>query len=172
MEKDKNSNPDETNQNPTHNNTNIPKVPNEMKSQIAKKASNSKNLHRIIEAKDLKFDRTKKQEIKTKLCDFCNREIEDISFEPHKRSHPSKIFDWLYLGSYNNATNRKELNYANVKYILNCAQECRNLFKDGFTYKHFQLSVIFFKYYILYLIFYRTYPVLKLLITLKTPSTS
>jgi dual specificity MAP kinase phosphatase len=46
----------------------------------------------------------------------------------------------LYLGSYNNATNKKELDYANIKYILNCAEECRNLFDKDFIYMKLHLS--------------------------------
>jgi hypothetical protein len=75
------------------------------------------------------------------MCSYCNKEVETSIFKYHMESHPSKILDWLYLGSYNNATNKKELEYANVKYVVNCAQECKNLFEKDFTYKHFKLSV-------------------------------
>jgi hypothetical protein len=75
------------------------------------------------------------------ICSYCNKEIETSIFKYHMESHPSKILDWLYLGSYNNATNKKELEYAGVKYIVNCAQECKNLFEKDFNYKHFKLSV-------------------------------
>lgn len=74
-------------------------------------------------------------------CLYCSKEIETSIFKYHMESHPSKILDWLYLGSYNNATNKKELEYAGIKYIVNCAQECKNLFEKDFNYKHFKLSV-------------------------------
>lgn len=84
---------------------------------------------------------------KTIKCDFCGKEMEKEIMKNHKESHPSKIFDWLYLGSYNNALNKKELQFANIKYILNCARECKNLFESDFKYKHFNLSVKIEKIY-------------------------
>ncbi len=45
---------------------------------------------------------------KTKVtCQYCNQRINSILFSLHIDSHPTKIFDWLYLGSYNNAINKK-----------------------------------------------------------------
>ncbi len=67
--------------------------------------------------------------------------MDKIAFNNHVESHPSKVLDWLYIGSYNNATNKKELELFNIKYIINCAKECLNLFPDEINYKHFKLSV-------------------------------
>ena len=41
-------------------------------------------------------------------------EINNNDFYKHVDSHPSKILDWLYLGSYNNELNKK------VKYNKYC----------------------------------------------------
>jgi protein phosphatase slingshot len=76
----------------------------------------------------------------TKTCNYCRKEIDSVIFKYHIESHPTKIFDWLYLGSYNNATNKKELEYVDIKYILNCATECKNLFSEDFVYKKLNLS--------------------------------
>jgi hypothetical protein len=79
-------------------------------------------------------------------CSFCSLELESKFYKLHLESHPSKILDWLYLGSYNNATNKKELSSIKVKYVLNCAKECKNLFEKEFTYMHLKLSVLIFKF--------------------------
>uniref|UniRef100_H3D9N8 protein-serine/threonine phosphatase n=1 Tax=Tetraodon nigroviridis TaxID=99883 RepID=H3D9N8_TETNG len=47
---------------------------------------------------------------------------------------PSKIFDYLYLGSEWNAANFEELHKNNVGYILNVTREIDNFFPDSFTY--------------------------------------
>ena len=96
---------------------------------------------KIFKGKNFKKDTNDSSPPKKTICSFCNKEIESTIFKYHIESHPSKILDWLYLGSYNNATNKKELEYVNVKYIMNCAQECKNLFEKDFTYKHFKISV-------------------------------
>jgi hypothetical protein len=77
------------------------------------------------------------------ICDYCGKEIETLILQDHQSSHPSKILDHLYLGSYNNAVNDKELKYAGINYILNCAIECENTFQkeEGFTYKKFDFEV-------------------------------
>jgi len=74
-------------------------------------------------------------------CDFCQMDVDEIIFEDHYSSHPSKILDWLYLGSLNNASNKKELKLIDIKYILNCADECKNYFPKDFTYKNLHLYV-------------------------------
>ncbi|XP_037531229.1 protein phosphatase Slingshot homolog 3 [Nematolebias whitei] len=47
---------------------------------------------------------------------------------------PSKIFDYLYLGSEWNAANFEELQKNNVGYILNVTREIDNFFPESFTY--------------------------------------
>ncbi|XP_056899877.1 protein phosphatase Slingshot homolog 3 isoform X1 [Takifugu flavidus] len=52
---------------------------------------------------------------------------------------PSKIFDYLYLGSEWNAANLEELHKNNVGYILNVTREIDNFFPDSFTYMNVRL---------------------------------
>ncbi|XP_048826551.1 protein phosphatase Slingshot homolog 3 isoform X2 [Brienomyrus brachyistius] len=47
---------------------------------------------------------------------------------------PSKIFDYLFLGSEWNAANFEELQKNNVGYILNVTMEIDNFFPESFTY--------------------------------------
>ncbi|XP_064200133.1 protein phosphatase Slingshot homolog 3 isoform X2 [Anguilla rostrata] len=52
---------------------------------------------------------------------------------------PSKIFDYLYLGSEWNAANFEELQKNNVGYILNITMEIDNFFPDSFTYMNIRV---------------------------------
>ena len=61
-----------------------------------------------------------------KICTLCHKEIDCFRFRAHINAHPSKIFNWCYLGSYRNACNVKDLKDLNINYILNCAIECEN----------------------------------------------
>ena len=62
-----------------------------------------------------------------KECNICHEMIETHLYKIHvKNVHLSQIFSWLYLGSFANACDLKELKRANIKYILNCAVECKN----------------------------------------------
>lgn len=112
------------------------KIQTESKEQGIKNLNGHKKAYRAVSIKQAESLKTQ-----TEICSFCNKEIECCIINYHMESHPSKILDWLYLGSYNNATNKKELGYINIKYILNCALECKNLFPSDFTYKQLPLSV-------------------------------
>ena len=61
-----------------------------------------------------------------KICPLCNKDIDYYRYRSHLNMHPSKIFDWLYLGSYKNACNIKDLKDLKINFILNCAAECQN----------------------------------------------
>ncbi|KAJ8262512.1 hypothetical protein GJAV_G00167280 [Gymnothorax javanicus] len=52
---------------------------------------------------------------------------------------PSKIFDYLYLGSGWNAANFEELQKNNVGYILNITMEVDNFFPDSFSYMNIRV---------------------------------
>ncbi|XP_051930725.1 protein phosphatase Slingshot homolog 3 isoform X2 [Hippocampus zosterae] len=52
---------------------------------------------------------------------------------------PSKIFDYLYLGSEWNAANFEELQKNNVGYILNVTREIDNFFPESFTYMNIRV---------------------------------
>ncbi|KAI4818864.1 hypothetical protein KUCAC02_004161 [Chaenocephalus aceratus] len=53
--------------------------------------------------------------------------------------NPSKIFDFLYLGSEWNAANFEELQKNNVGYILNVTREIDNFFPESFTYMNIRV---------------------------------
>jgi hypothetical protein len=40
-------------------------------------------------------------------CESCGKLVDKLIYNSHFETHPSKIFDWLYLGSYNNALNKE-----------------------------------------------------------------
>jgi len=123
----------------------IDKFPNMLsfKGELEKKAKIfNKNKLQIFKGKNFKSDNSSdKNKVIMEICSYCKREFEKSIIKMHFDSHPSKILDWLFLGDYNNATNKKELQYINVKYVMNCALECKNLFNEEFTYKNFKLSV-------------------------------
>ncbi|XP_056138391.1 protein phosphatase Slingshot homolog 3 [Lampris incognitus] len=52
---------------------------------------------------------------------------------------PSKMFDYLYLGSEWNAANFEELQKNNVGYILNVTREIDNFFPESFTYMNIRV---------------------------------
>ena len=66
------------------------------------------------------------ENINKKKCPLCYKYIDIYRFNTHYNLHPSKIFSWLYLGSYQNACNSKDLKDLKINYILNCAAECEN----------------------------------------------
>lgn len=81
------------------------------------------------------------KEIKEKVkCAICEKEFDKKTLKEHMTIHPTPIVDYLYLGSYFNATNKNELKNMNIKYILNCASECKNLYSDNFTYLHLPIK--------------------------------
>ena len=72
----------------------------------------------------------------------------------HYSSHPSQIFPWLYLGSFNNACDVEELERIKAAHVLNYAYECNNekLPKDKkelhlkiYDYEEFYISGFFEK---------------------------
>ncbi|XP_047209953.1 protein phosphatase Slingshot homolog 3 isoform X2 [Girardinichthys multiradiatus] len=52
---------------------------------------------------------------------------------------PSKIFDYLYLGSEWNAANCEELQKNNIGYILNVTREIDNFFPESFSYMNIRV---------------------------------
>ncbi|XP_062281488.1 protein phosphatase Slingshot homolog 3 [Scomber scombrus] len=52
---------------------------------------------------------------------------------------PSKIFDYLYLGSEWNAANFEELQKNNIGYILNVTREIDNFFPESFNYMNIRV---------------------------------
>ena len=65
-------------------------------------------------------------DVPKKQCSICHQLIETHLLKIHFNSHPSKIFNWLYLGTFLNACDINELKRIGINYILNCAAECQN----------------------------------------------
>ena len=62
-----------------------------------------------------------------KECPICHSLIESHLYKIHvKNVHISQVLSWLYLGSFANACDLEELRRNNIRYILNCAVECKN----------------------------------------------
>ena len=80
-----------------------------------KKLNTRKHKCKIVLSKDRK-----------KECEICHKLIDSHLFKIHYNSHPTKIFDWLYLGTFNNACDIEELRRNKINYVLNCAIECVN----------------------------------------------
>ena len=76
----------------------------------------------------------KKSNKKFSKCPKCDKQVETLDMAFHIDSHPTEIFEWLYLGNYLNATDIKVLQSLNIKFILNCAAECKNIFENEKEY--------------------------------------
>ena len=69
------------------------------------------------------------------LCPKCFQELSDNILKEHLQSnHITEIINRIYIGSYLNANNFEELEKNNIKYILNCAIECKNIYEDKIKY--------------------------------------
>ena len=75
----------------------------------------------------------------TLICPICNKDIENYKYQYHLGLHPSKILDWLYLGSYRNAYDKKDIKNLGINYVLNCAVECKERFPPDIKYCHLKL---------------------------------
>jgi hypothetical protein len=54
---------------------------------------------------NLPKDFNKKPKMMT--CESCGKLVDKLIYNSHFETHPSKILDWIYLGSYNNALNKE-----------------------------------------------------------------
>ena len=61
-----------------------------------------------------------------KECEICHKEVETHLYMIHCNAHPTEIFRWLYLGTFENACDHEELKRIKITHILNCATECKN----------------------------------------------
>ena len=94
--------------------TNITKKTNEKQTQIDRFN------------KYINFGKSLLSKISRKKCDKCNKLIDSHLFKIHYNSHPTEIFNWLYLGTFANACDVNELRRMKINYILNVANECNN----------------------------------------------
>ena len=81
-------------------------------------------------------------QLNKKICPLCHKEIDIYRYKFHISLHPSKIFNWLFLGSYRNACNLKEIKELGINYVLNCAIECVDSFPNEINYYHLKLNDI------------------------------
>ena len=75
-----------------------------------------------------------------KICPICHKEKEINKYSYHLSLHPSKILDWLYLGSYRNACDEQQIKDLGISYVLNCAIECKESFPPSVKYCHLKIS--------------------------------
>ena len=87
----------------------------------------------VIEKGELKRVVKRRKENSTALtdkpkkeCNICHEYIETHLLKIHINSHPSQIFNWMFLGTYSNACDIKELRRIGIRFVLNCASECDN----------------------------------------------
>ena len=91
------------------------KTSNISKSKIKQTLSNRRMSFKISLSKTTK-----------KKCDKCQQYVDSHLLKIHYNSHPTEIFNWLYLGTFTNACDIKELRRLKINYILNVAGECKN----------------------------------------------
>ena len=91
------------------------KTSNTSKSKIKQTLSNRRMSFKISLSKTTK-----------KKCDKCQQYVDSHLLKIHYNSHPTEIFNWLYLGTFTNACDIKELRRLKINYILNVAGECKN----------------------------------------------
>ena len=57
------------------------------------------------------------------ICPLCKKDVDIYIYKFHLAAHPSKVYDYLYLGNHRNANEKEELKVLGIKYVLNCAKE-------------------------------------------------
>jgi len=85
-------------------------------------------------------NKNKSKSTNVKICPLCHKEKENYKYQYHLSLHPSKILDWLYLGSYRNACDKQGIKDLGINYVLNCAIECKESFPPEVKYCHLKLS--------------------------------
>ena len=101
-------------------NNNILDLNNNTKNKINKyKCKNNKRTY--ISRKRKSSSPSNKKE-----CDICHKLFDTSSFQIHYNTHPTKILDWLYLGTFTNARDAEDLKRNNITNIINVALECNN----------------------------------------------
>ena len=126
-----------TSPNKTLDNQNISsKTPNNLKLTINNITSNNFKIHSVNRKNEFNLFNVNRSKyyksinenalLNKIICPLCHNEIDNYKYKSHFYLHPSQIFNWLYLGSFNNACNIKDLKELKINYILNCAIECKN----------------------------------------------
>ena len=101
-----------------------------------------------------KFPEKNSESPTKKNCPLCHKLVDIYRFNTHINLHPSKILNWCYLGSYQNACNYADLKDLKINYVLNCAAECQN--KNFPEINYFQVKVNDFPNFNISLFFNKT----------------
>lgn len=101
-----------------------------------------------------KFPEKNSESPTKKKCPLCHKLVDIYRFNTHINLHPSKILNWCYLGSYQNACNYADLKDLKINYVLNCAAECQN--KNFPEINYFQVKVNDFPNFNISLFFNKT----------------
>jgi protein-tyrosine phosphatase len=76
-----------------------------------------------------------------KECTICHKFIESHLHQIHVNNHPSQIFKWMYLGTFETACNPSDLRRLKINYVLNCAYDCKNTnLSKGVTELHLKVK--------------------------------
>lgn len=76
-----------------------------------------------------------------KQCELCHKLVDNYIYKFHYNSHPSQILNWMFLGTFKNASNLEEIQLFNFKYILNCAFEIKDIkIPKSIKYCHIDLT--------------------------------
>ena len=76
-----------------------------------------------------------------KECTICHKFIESHLHQIHYNAHPSQIFKWMYLGTFDTACNISDLRRLGITYVLNLAGECKNtLLPKSITELHLKMK--------------------------------
>ena len=74
-------------------------------------------------------------------CELCHKKVFTYSYQFHLHSHPTRILNWMYCGTFLNANNNAEIKALDIKYILNCAIEIKPKNLPKYV-KYCQLNIV------------------------------
>ena len=83
-------------------------------------------IYSCSENRILNFKKNLLDSVPKKDCELCHKPIYSHLYRVHYNSHATEIFKWLYLGTFDNALDVKELRRIKATHVLNCAIECTN----------------------------------------------
>ena len=97
---------------------------------------NNKKNNNVIKNKNINLkSKINNNGIQNVKCPKCSQVFKKNKLKEHLQvNHLTEIVDKIFIGSFLNAKNLDELEKNNIKYILNCALECKNIFEDKFKY--------------------------------------
>ena len=131
---------------------------NNYQNNIIIEINNNKKLEKIYnnntDERIVNIQKNLLESMPKKECELCHKQIYSHLYKIHYNTHATEIFNWLYLGTFENACDIEELKRIKATHILNCAFECINknlasnikeLHLKIHDYKDFQLFDFFEK---------------------------